>query len=189
MPAVLFSRLFPLTPHGDRLLYRWCHGMFGLPEPCFTVHCCALLPCPRHLVPPFCKHLASSRLGQRLAPGRPYQTRENQKHRLLSLLQVGRDVRLLLPGTWHLRGTQRPISPPAIRQQSRRFLVANHHSAHAKEIPTVISHAHKSPSCHLACPARPDTQKESRHRSESVEAPLSDLQSDFRVRAYLLSIT
>jgi hypothetical protein len=138
MPAVLFSRLFPLTPHSDRLPCRWCHGMFSLLEPCFTVHCCALSPCPRHPVPPFlpcCTHLASSRLGQRLALGRPYQTRENQKHRLLSLLQVGRDVRLLLPGTWHLRSTQRPISPPAFRQQSRRFLVANHHSAHAKEYP------------------------------------------------------
>jgi hypothetical protein len=45
-----------------------------------------------------------------LALGRPYQTREDQKHRLLGLLQVGRDVRLLLPGT------QRPISPRTIRQ-------------------------------------------------------------------------
>jgi hypothetical protein len=187
MPAVLFSRLFPLTPHSDRLLYRWCHGMLCLPEPCFTVHCCALLPCPRYPVEPV--PWRSSRLGQRLALGRPYQTRENQKHRLLGLLQVGRDVRLLLPGTWHLHSTQRPISPPAFRQQSRRFLVANHHSAHAKRIPTVISRAHKSPSCHLACPARPDTQKGSRHRQESVEAPLSDLQSNFRVRAYLLTIT
>jgi hypothetical protein len=52
MPAVLFSRLFPLTPHSDRLLYRWCHGMFSLLEPCFTVHCCALSPCPRYPVPP-----------------------------------------------------------------------------------------------------------------------------------------
>ena len=52
MPAVLFSRLFPLTPHSDRLLYRWCHGMLCLPEPCFTVHCCALLPCPRYPVEP-----------------------------------------------------------------------------------------------------------------------------------------
>jgi hypothetical protein len=143
--SFLDCSLSRLTSDG---LYRWCHGIFCLPEPCFTVLSCPS-SCPVPLFPSpagtWHRHI---RLGQRLALGRPCQTRENQKHRLLSLLQVGRDVRLLLDGTRTTHSAQSARQPsdgsssqiiiPHTRENTHRHLSASRG-------------AHKFPSCHLAC--------------------------------------
>lgn len=116
-----------------------------------------------------CKHLASSRLGQRLALGRPYQTRENQKHHLPSLLQVERDVRLPT-ASWHLAPAQHaaPNQPASLPTTEPTFPGRKSSFRTRERIPTVISLPRqvptKPPCCHLACPARPDTQSPSKHR-------------------------
>jgi len=147
MPAMLFSRLFlsRLTAVGCIVGVTACSA---LPEPCFThllLH--AFVPS----VPPFPPRpaLGVDRPGSAsvLALGRPCQTRENQKHRLL---QVGRDVRLLIPG--HAAPNQ-PANHPTNDGPSPPQIIIRHAR---KEYPPSISlphqGAHNSPSCHLACP-------------------------------------